>query len=76
MHGTCISGKRIEPGVMMELVQGDTLKLGESSRLYRLDWVPISLAYEMNDPFVPPLDSIVTANEETEGADQVDKEGS
>lgn len=72
MHGTCISGKRIEPGVMMELVQGDTLKLGESSRLYRLDWVPISLAYEMNEPFVPQLDSLDTVNEETEGADQVD----
>lgn len=57
---------------MMELAPGDALKLGESSRLYRLDWVPISFAYEVNDPFVPHLDSLDTVNEETEGAtDQV-----
>ncbi|XP_057793446.1 FHA domain-containing protein PS1-like [Salvia miltiorrhiza] len=70
VHGTCISGKRIEPGVTMELVPGDTLKLGESSRLYRLDWVPISFAYDINDPFVPQPDTLDTVDEETEGADQ------
>lgn len=66
MHGTCVSGKRIEPGVMMELVPGDTLKLGESSRLYRLDWVPISFAYEVNDPFVPQPNLLDTVDEETD----------
>ncbi|XP_047961907.1 FHA domain-containing protein PS1-like [Salvia hispanica] len=70
IHGTCISGKRIEPGVTMELVPGDTLKLGESSRLYRLDWVPISFAYEVNDPFVPQLDALDIVDEDTQGADQ------
>ncbi|KAL1543924.1 FHA domain-containing protein PS1-like isoform X1 [Salvia divinorum] len=70
VHGTCISGKRIEPGVMMELVRGDTLKLGESSRLYRLDWVPISYAYKVNDLFAPQLDELDTVDEETLVADQ------
>lgn len=54
----------------MELVPGDTLKLGESSRLYRLDWVPISFAYEVNDPFVPQLDALDIVDEDTQGADQ------
>ncbi|KAG6388808.1 hypothetical protein SASPL_150244 [Salvia splendens] len=70
IHGTCISGKRIEPGITMELVPGDTLKLGESSRLYRLGWVPISSAYEVNDPFVPQLDALDIVDENTQGADQ------
>ncbi|KAH6759436.1 hypothetical protein C2S51_019671 [Perilla frutescens var. frutescens] len=67
VHGTCISGKRIQPEVRIKLVQGDTLKLGESSRLYRLDWVPMSFAYEINDPFAPQLDSLDTVDEEREG---------
>ncbi|XP_042068410.1 FHA domain-containing protein PS1-like isoform X2 [Salvia splendens] len=70
VHGTYISGKRIEPGVTMELVRGDTLKLGESSRLYRLDWVPISYAYEVNNLFAPQLDELDTVDEETPVADQ------
>ncbi|KAG6432679.1 hypothetical protein SASPL_104263 [Salvia splendens] len=70
VHGTCISGKRIEPGVTMELVQGDTLKLGESSRLYKLDWVPISYAYEVNGLFEPQLDELDSVDEKTLVADQ------
>lgn len=74
MHGTCVSGKKIEPGVKMELVQGDTLKLGESSRLYRLDWVPISFAYEVNNAFVPLLESLDTVHQESVGMiDQVNQ---
>lgn len=74
MHGTCVSGKKIEPGVKMELLQGDTLKLGESSRLYRLDWVPLSFAYEVNNAFVPQLESLDTVHQESEGTiDQVNQ---
>lgn len=74
MHGTWVSGKKIGPGVKMELVQGDTLKLGESSRLYRLDWVPISFAYEVNNSFVPQLESLDTVDQESEGTiDQVNQ---
>lgn len=56
----------------MKLNEGDTLHLGASSRLYRLNWVPLSYAYDIDDPFVPQLDASDTADEETEGAiDQV-----
>ena len=55
----------------MELVRGDTLKLGESSRLYKLDWVPISYAYEVNGLFAPQLDELDTVDEEAPVADQV-----
>ncbi|XP_050364166.1 FHA domain-containing protein PS1 [Argentina anserina] len=46
VHGTWISEKRIEPGVRAELRQGDTLRVGASSRLYRLHWLPLSHAYD------------------------------
>ncbi|KAL6209436.1 hypothetical protein ACLB2K_020378 [Fragaria x ananassa] len=46
VHGTWISDKRIEPGVRVELRQGDTLRVGASSRLYRLHWIPLSHAYQ------------------------------
>ncbi|KAL6492825.1 hypothetical protein OROGR_032584 [Orobanche gracilis] len=66
VHGTWISEKRIEPDVRMKLNEGDTLRLGASSRLYRLDWVPISRAYDIDNPFVPQLDAADTVDEETD----------
>ncbi|OIT32973.1 PREDICTED: FHA domain-containing protein PS1-like [Nicotiana attenuata] len=53
VHGTWISGKKIESGARVELKEGDRLQLGGSSRVYRLHWVPISRAYDMENPFVP-----------------------
>ncbi|CAA0809903.1 FHA domain-containing protein PS1 [Striga hermonthica] len=64
VHGTWISENRVEPGVRMKLNEGDTLRLGASSRLYRLDWVPISRAYDIENPFVPQLDEADTVEEE------------
>ncbi|GER27482.1 forkhead-associated (FHA) domain-containing protein [Striga asiatica] len=64
VHGTWISGKKVEPGVMVKLNEGDTLQIGASSRLYRLDWVPISRAYDINDPFVSQLDKASGVPEE------------
>ncbi|CAI9787015.1 unnamed protein product [Fraxinus pennsylvanica] len=58
VHGTWISGKKIEPGVMVELKEGDTMQLGGSRRLYRLHWLPVARAYDLNNPFVPLLDTI------------------
>ncbi|KAJ8551265.1 hypothetical protein K7X08_000635 [Anisodus acutangulus] len=55
VHGTWISGKKIESGVRVELKEVDRMQLGGSSRVYRLHWVPISHAYEMGNSFVPPL---------------------
>lgn len=34
--------------------EGDTMQLGGSSRVYRLHWVPLSRAYDMENQF--PLD--------------------
>ncbi|KAL2231912.1 UNVERIFIED_CONTAM: FHA domain-containing protein PS1 [Sesamum indicum] len=68
VHGTWISGKRIEPGVRMKLNDSDTLCLGASSRLYRLNWVPLSSAYDLDKPFMPQLDAAdIIEEEEDEG---------
>ncbi|XP_075509350.1 FHA domain-containing protein PS1-like [Primulina tabacum] len=55
-HGTWVSGKRIEAGVLMKVNEGDTLQLGGSSRLYKLNWIPLTRAYDIDNPFVPQLD--------------------
>ncbi|KAL0326296.1 UNVERIFIED_CONTAM: FHA domain-containing protein PS1 [Sesamum radiatum] len=64
VHGTWISGKRIESGVRMKLNDSDTLRLGASSRLYRLNWVPLSSAYDLDKPFMPQLDAADTIEED------------
>ncbi|KAL2538885.1 Uncharacterized protein Fot_20276 [Forsythia ovata] len=40
--------------------------LRESGRAYRLHWIPLTLAYDLDNLFVPRLDASVTV-EETEG---------
>ncbi|CAL1363458.1 unnamed protein product [Linum trigynum] len=49
-HGTWVSGKKIEPGVRVEVVEGDTIQIGASTRVYRLHWVPMSRADDMQNP--------------------------
>lgn len=71
VHGTWVSGKKIEPGVRVELNEGDTVRLGGSSRLYRLHWVPLSRAYDLDDPFVPPTDVLMPVKESEEEMNQV-----
>ncbi|KAG8378388.1 hypothetical protein BUALT_Bualt08G0132300 [Buddleja alternifolia] len=68
VHGTWISGKRVEPEVKIKLNEGDMLHLGASSRLYQLNWVPLSSAYDTDKPFVPQLDAADSVEEETEEA--------
>nr|AED89989.1 PSL3b [Solanum chacoense x Solanum tuberosum] len=55
VHGSWISGNKIEPGVRVELKEGDKMKLGGSRREYMLHWIPISRAYDLENPFVAPL---------------------
>ncbi|CAN1175658.1 FHA domain-containing protein PS1 [Linum perenne] len=50
VHGTWVSGRRIEPGVRVEIREGDTIVVGASTRVYRLNWVPLSRAYGMQSP--------------------------
>jgi hypothetical protein len=67
VHGTWISGKKAEPGIPVELKEGDTVRVGGSSRVYRLHWVPLSRAYDLENPFVPPtLDVYMTEEKEEE----------
>lgn len=54
VHGTWVSDKKVEPGVRVELKEGDTVRVGGSSRVYRLHWIPFSCAYDSENPFVPP----------------------
>lgn len=67
VHGTWVSGRRIEPLVRVKLNEGDMLHLGASSRMYRLSWVPLRRAYEIDDPFVPQLDTPDKVGDETDG---------
>ncbi|MBA0650759.1 hypothetical protein Goklo_018141 [Gossypium klotzschianum] len=56
VHGTWVSGKKIDPGVAVELNEGDTIKLGGSTRVYKLHWIPMSRAYDMENPYVSAMD--------------------
>eukprot|EP01018_Ginkgo_biloba_P032762 Gb_11552 [translate_table: standard] len=44
VHGTWVCGKRATPQIPVILRPNDTFKLGASSRLYNLQWVPFPLA--------------------------------
>ncbi|KAM0946297.1 putative transcription factor interactor and regulator FHA-SMAD family [Dioscorea sansibarensis] len=50
VHGTWVSGAKIEPCVPVELVEGDTLRFGASTRVYRLHWLLPRDALEMGNP--------------------------
>lgn len=69
VHGTRVCGKRIEPGVPLELHEGDTVQLGESSRIYKLHWVPLSRACDVQNPFLPSIDQHVR-EEDRKGEDE------
>ncbi|KAB1205558.1 hypothetical protein CJ030_MR7G000895 [Morella rubra] len=43
-----------QPGERVELKEGDMVRMGSSSTVYRLQWVPLSRAYDLEQPFVPP----------------------
>ncbi|KAE9617485.1 hypothetical protein Lal_00034759 [Lupinus albus] len=66
VHGTWVSGRKLEPGVSVEMKEGDTLRIGASSRVYCLHWIPISHAYDLENPFVSELDVILEPQNEEE----------
>ncbi|KAK1403659.1 hypothetical protein POM88_003264 [Heracleum sosnowskyi] len=70
VHGTWVSGKKVEPGVQVDLNEGDIVQLGGSSRRYMLHWVPMSRAYNSDVPFVPPMDVLMTVKEGEELSNQ------
>ncbi|XP_017412792.1 FHA domain-containing protein PS1 isoform X2 [Vigna angularis] len=42
VHGTWARGMKLEPGVTVELKEGDTFTVGVSTRIYRLSWVTLT----------------------------------
>ncbi|KAL6658329.1 hypothetical protein ACP70R_003915 [Stipagrostis hirtigluma subsp. patula] len=54
VHGTWVAGRRIPPNTPVDLAADDTLRLGASKREYRLLWLSLREAFEMEDP-LPPL---------------------
>ncbi|KMT20061.1 hypothetical protein BVRB_1g000800 [Beta vulgaris subsp. vulgaris] len=66
VHGTWVSGKRIEPNIRTRINENDTLRIGGSSRVYKLQWIPLSKAYDVSNPFVPPLDFVQLKQDEEE----------
>lgn len=51
-----MSGKKIQPNIPIELIEGDTIRLGASTRIYRLHWMPLSHAFEMEKPMSPLIE--------------------
>ncbi|KAK9269838.1 hypothetical protein L1049_025411 [Liquidambar formosana] len=66
VHGTWISEKKIKPEVRVELNEGDMIRMGGSSRVYRLHWVPLSRAYDLENPFVSPSNVLMAEEKEEE----------
>ncbi|KAK4859415.1 hypothetical protein QYF36_005019 [Acer negundo] len=66
VHGTWVSEKKLEPRVPVELNEGDTIRVGGSTRMYKLHWVPLSQAYDMENPFVSRLDVSMAESKEVE----------
>ncbi|MED6126382.1 hypothetical protein PIB30_077813 [Stylosanthes scabra] len=74
VHGTWVSGKKVEAGVSVEMKEGDTLKIGVSSRVYRLHWVPINRAYDMENPFLSQLEAVPEEEQPPEQEEQEEEE--
>ncbi|XWS21888.1 hypothetical protein CRYUN_Cryun30bG0094500 [Craigia yunnanensis] len=70
VHGTWVSGKKIDPGVVVELNEGDTIKVGGSTRIYKLHWIPMSRAYDMENPFLSAMDVPMEEKKEDEIAEE------
>lgn len=67
MHGTWVCEQRIEPLVPIEMVEGDVMRLGASTRVYKLQWVSLSEAYEIEYP----MQSSIECNGEMQELNQV-----
>lgn len=64
VHGTWVSGAKIDPCVPVELAEGDTLRFGASTRVYRLHWVLQRDALEMGNP----LEALIEEKEDAHQA--------
>ncbi|CAH8254140.1 unnamed protein product [Arabidopsis lyrata] len=66
VHGTWVRDLRVEPHTCIEVEEGDTIRIGGSTRIYRLHWIPLSRAYDIDNPFFSPLDASTVMEQEEE----------
>ncbi|CAH2035330.1 unnamed protein product, partial [Thlaspi arvense] len=66
VHGTWVTDQKVEPDVCVEVKEGDVIRIGGSTRIYRLHWIPLSRAYDIDNPFVPPLDASLAMEQDEE----------
>ncbi|KAL0796406.1 hypothetical protein Bca101_067783 [Brassica carinata] len=66
VHGTWVADLKVEPDACVEVKEGDVIRIGGSTRIYRLHWVPLSRAYDIDNPFVSPLDASTVIEQEEE----------
>ena len=52
MDGTWVRDEKVEADACVEVEEGDVIRIGASTRLYRLHWIPLSHAYDLDNPFV------------------------
>ncbi|KAJ8478545.1 hypothetical protein OPV22_022272 [Ensete ventricosum] len=64
VHGTWVSGTKIPPNVAVDMVDGDILSLGASTRVYRIQWVSSSRALEMDNPLEPLVEDKVEVSQD------------
>ncbi|KAF3445464.1 hypothetical protein FNV43_RR10640 [Rhamnella rubrinervis] len=73
IHGTWVSDKKLKPWDRVKLKEGDTLRIGGSSRVYRLHWIPLSQAYDLENPYVSASDVPMAEKNEHESAGTEDE---
>ncbi|KAL6007694.1 hypothetical protein ACLOJK_033195 [Asimina triloba] len=69
VHGTWVCGRKIGSQIAVDMVEGDTLRLGASTRFYELHWVPWSQAFETEKPFIPASQAPQEEEETSENED-------
>ncbi|KAG5384290.1 hypothetical protein IGI04_035760 [Brassica rapa subsp. trilocularis] len=52
VHGTWVTDQKVEPDACVEVKEGDVIRIGGSTRIYSLHWIPLSRAYDID---VSPL---------------------
>ncbi|ESQ33352.1 hypothetical protein EUTSA_v10006568mg [Eutrema salsugineum] len=66
VHGTWVTDQKVEPDACIEVKEGDIIRIGGSTRIYRLHWIPLSRAYDIDNPFVSPLDASTVMEQDEE----------
>ncbi|CDY59051.1 BnaC07g48210D [Brassica napus] len=68
-HGTWVRDHKVEPDACVEVKEGDVIRIGCSTRQYRLNWIPVSLAYAKDNLL---LDRIIEAHNQKSQTDDID----